>query len=102
VLVHVHDIYLPWEYDEEFTRRGYSEQYMLAAFLLSAADWEVQLPVKYLRHRGILRYGGCPFGCAARVETAGKGKVVALIQGGDCPPSEPRARSVTGCRCGRM
>jgi hypothetical protein len=29
--VHLHDIFLPWDYPEEWRGRYYSEQYLLAA-----------------------------------------------------------------------
>ena len=35
VLVQVHDIYLPYDYPQFMCERAYSEQYMLAAFLLA-------------------------------------------------------------------
>jgi len=35
VYVHVHDIYIPYDYPEFMCQRAYSEQYALAAFLLS-------------------------------------------------------------------
>ena len=35
VIVHVHDVYLPFDYPQEFCDRYYSEQYALAAFLLA-------------------------------------------------------------------
>jgi predicted O-methyltransferase YrrM len=35
VIVHVHDIYLPFDYPQEMCDRYYSEQYALAAFLLA-------------------------------------------------------------------
>jgi predicted O-methyltransferase YrrM len=35
VIVHIHDIYLPYDYPQEMCDRFYSEQYMLAAFLLA-------------------------------------------------------------------
>jgi hypothetical protein len=34
VIVHIHDIFLPWDYPPTWRRRMYSEQYMLAAMLL--------------------------------------------------------------------
>jgi hypothetical protein len=40
VIVHIHDIYLPYDYPQEMCDRFYSEQYVLAAFLLAN-------PVKY-------------------------------------------------------
>lgn len=35
VIVHIHDIYLPYDYPQFMCDRFYSEQYMLAAFLLA-------------------------------------------------------------------
>jgi hypothetical protein len=35
VIVHVHDVYLPYDYPQEVCDRYYSEQYALAAFLLA-------------------------------------------------------------------
>ena len=42
VLVHVHDIYLPYDYPQFMCDRFYSEQYVLAAFIL--ANKEVYKP----------------------------------------------------------
>jgi hypothetical protein len=67
VLVHLHDIFLPGEYDAEMTRRGYAEQYMLAATLLNGSDWQVLLPVDWASRRNLLPCyyplprGGCSF-----------------------------------------
>lgn len=38
VIVHLHDIYLPFDYPQEMCDRMYNEQYGLAAFLLSNPD----------------------------------------------------------------
>ena len=35
VIVQVHDIYLPWDYEQDMCERGYSEQYVLAAMVMS-------------------------------------------------------------------
>jgi len=35
VIVHIHDIYLPYDYPQFMCERGYSEQYVLAAFVLA-------------------------------------------------------------------
>lgn len=35
VIVHIHDVYLPYDYPQEMCDRAYSEQYMLAALLLA-------------------------------------------------------------------
>jgi len=61
VLVHVHDIMLPFEYDEEFTRRGYNEQYALATVLLNSPMWKPLVPVYYLCRLGLLQAGGVSF-----------------------------------------
>ncbi len=44
VLVGIHDIYLPDDYPADIAERYYSEQYMLAAYLLGGADVEIVLP----------------------------------------------------------
>jgi hypothetical protein len=38
VIVHVHDIYIPYDYPQFMCDRAYSEQYVLAAFLLANPD----------------------------------------------------------------
>lgn len=38
VIVHIHDIYLPYDYPQFMCDRAYSEQYVLAAFLLANPD----------------------------------------------------------------
>ena len=35
VIVHVHDIYIPYDYPQFMCDRAYSEQYVLAAFILA-------------------------------------------------------------------
>jgi predicted O-methyltransferase YrrM len=44
VLVHFHDIFLPWDYPPQMADRYYSEQYLLATALLSDRSLEVVLP----------------------------------------------------------
>jgi hypothetical protein len=45
VLVHVHDIYLPYDYPPEWSDRYYSEQYLLAAWLMAEGSrFNVELP----------------------------------------------------------
>jgi hypothetical protein len=61
VLVHVHDIFLPFEYPEHFDIRSYNEQYVLAAFLMNNADWSATLPVHYLFAKGLLQEDGGSF-----------------------------------------
>lgn len=46
VLVHVHDVFLPYEYPRSFFEKGmyWNEQYLLQAFLAQNPAWEVALP----------------------------------------------------------
>jgi len=38
VVVHIHDIYLPYDYPQDMCDRFYNEQYMLAAFVMANPD----------------------------------------------------------------
>ena len=54
VIVHVHDIFLPFEYPREWTMgkfRFWSEQYLLQAFLNFNSEFEVLMAKRYLAHR---------------------------------------------------
>jgi hypothetical protein len=54
VIVHVHDVFLPRDYPEEWLKeelRFWSEQYLLQAFLAFNAEFEVLLSVNHLSHR---------------------------------------------------
>jgi predicted O-methyltransferase YrrM len=45
VLVHIHDIFLPYDYPHEWSDRYYSEQYLLAAWLIAeGARFNTELP----------------------------------------------------------
>jgi Methyltransferase domain len=44
VLVHLHDICLPWDYAEEQAEDAYSEQYLLATALLMGSTLRTRLP----------------------------------------------------------
>ena len=57
VVVHVHDIMLPYEYDALFSARNYNEQYVLAGLLLGGTDWEPLLPVYWLSRAGRMAHG---------------------------------------------
>lgn len=49
ITVHIHDIFLPYDYPRIWTERHYSEQYLLAAFLLAEySRLDVLLPLAYL------------------------------------------------------
>lgn len=48
VIVHVHDIYIPYDYPDFMIQRYYSEQYLLATYLLNAKNYEVICPNYYI------------------------------------------------------
>jgi hypothetical protein len=48
VLVGVHDVLLPADYPPAWARRHYSEQYLLAAYLLGGAPVRVELPCHFV------------------------------------------------------
>ena len=48
VIVHFHDIWLPYDYPERWVNRYYSEQYMLAALLLFGDKYEIILPNRFI------------------------------------------------------
>jgi hypothetical protein len=49
VLVEVHDVLLPWDYPPEWAERFYSEQYLLAAYLLAnEPPFKVVLPNAFI------------------------------------------------------
>ena len=48
----MHDIFLPWDYPEEWRERFYNEQYLLLSYLLGGADGdEIILPVTWAAHQ---------------------------------------------------
>jgi len=57
VVVHVHDVMLPYEYDALFSERNYNEQYLVAGLLLGGAAWEPLLPVYWLSRQGRMAHG---------------------------------------------
>jgi len=53
VIVHVHDIFLPFEYPREWVRddfRFWAEQYLLQAFLTFNSEFQVLMANNYLNH----------------------------------------------------
>jgi hypothetical protein len=50
VLVHFHDVFLPYEYPRTFLERRlyWNEQYLLQAFLAQNPAWEIVLPLHAL------------------------------------------------------
>lgn len=52
----IHDIFLPWDYPEDWAPRFYSEQYLLAAYLFGGADGdEIVLPGAFASRTDIIR-----------------------------------------------
>lgn len=53
VVVHVHDIFTPRDYMEEWLKEGvnfWNEQYLLEAFLTYNSEFEILCAVNYLKH----------------------------------------------------
>jgi hypothetical protein len=51
VIVHIHDIFLPYDYPQEMCNRFYSEQYGLAIYLLAAPEkFTILLPNAFIFH----------------------------------------------------
>ncbi len=50
VIIHIHDIFLPWDYPQEWVLvgRAWNEQYAVRAFLSFNADFEILLGVAWL------------------------------------------------------
>lgn len=57
VLVHIHDIFYPWEYPKEWIKRGmgWNEMYILRAFLQYNSEWEIVFYNHYMaqKHRDL-------------------------------------------------
>ncbi len=56
VLVHIHDICLPYEYPKRWSDDVlcyWNEQYVLAALLANSPKWEILLGVYFLQKTGI-------------------------------------------------
>jgi hypothetical protein len=66
VLIHIHDVQLPHEYEAGYSAHYYNEQYMLATLLLNTVEWLPVLPVCWLHRRGGLRNGGASFWMARK------------------------------------
>ena len=51
VVVHIHDIFLPFDYPAQWMKLGarqYTEQWVLATFLHNNLDWEIIWPNHYM------------------------------------------------------
>ena len=58
VYVHIHDIFLPWEYHEDFRIRHYNEQHVFGALITCENCWETVFPVHYMQRKGAIPFGG--------------------------------------------
>jgi Methyltransferase domain len=59
IWVHLHDIFLPYDYPYElFLNCKSNEQYMLAMLFLHSREWVPVLPIYYAERLGILPHGG--------------------------------------------
>jgi hypothetical protein len=62
VWVHVHDVFLPYDYAYDLhINCRYNEQYLLAALFLYGRRWIPALPIYYGHQMGILPHGGGSF-----------------------------------------
>lgn len=65
VIVHVHDIFTPRDYLEEWLKDGvnfWNEQYLLEAFLTYNSEFEILCAVNYLKHNNFNEISkSCPF-----------------------------------------
>jgi hypothetical protein len=51
VLIHIHDIFLPYDYPPEWSDRFYNEQYLLACVLLTREpSYEIQLANTFITY----------------------------------------------------
>jgi Methyltransferase domain len=52
VMVHIHDIFLPWDYPEEWVMMGrsWNEQYLIRAFLAFNSNFEIMLGVGWMSY----------------------------------------------------
>jgi hypothetical protein len=55
VIVHVHDIFLPYDYPQEWTERHYSEQYLIAVALMTPArQLDILFPATFVERDATL------------------------------------------------
>jgi len=58
VIVHIHDIYLPYDYPQFMCDRFYNEQYMLAAMLIANPEkYEIMFPAYFISQDDELKKG---------------------------------------------
>ena len=73
VLVGVHDVFLPHDYPENWATRLYSEQYLLACWLLAGERLQVELPNYHCRVEPRLAGAADPLASALLEQGAGDG-----------------------------
>jgi hypothetical protein len=68
VIVHVHDVFIPWDYPASYQRRLYTEQYVLGALLAYSARYRILFSSHLMarRHGDAMR---AAFGSRVGVET---------------------------------
>ncbi|MBV9123888.1 MAG: class I SAM-dependent methyltransferase [Planctomycetes bacterium] len=88
VLVHVHDIQLPHEYEAGYSAHYYNEQYMLATLLLNSIEWAPVFPVFWLKRLGQLQHGGVSFWMSRQALLPGLEQPSTLLLEGPARPSE--------------
>jgi hypothetical protein len=70
VVVHIHDIFTPYDYPEEWLNKGiklWAEQYLVEALLLNGDHWEVLAPLNWLSQEHGLFKELCPYFSTGRM-----------------------------------
>ena len=57
VIVHIHDIFLPYEYPERCDALFWNEQYLLASFLQGNDSVQVLAPIQFMNNQGLCQEG---------------------------------------------
>jgi len=53
VIVHIHDIFLPYDYPKDWASRFYNEQYLFATYLLFANSYDIISPNQFITQSGL-------------------------------------------------
>ena len=61
VVVHIHDIFLPFDYPYHFVPRNYNEQYLLAMILLFGDSYEILMPNAFVTLDKVFQEKYCSF-----------------------------------------
>jgi predicted O-methyltransferase YrrM len=57
VIIHLHDIFLPYEYPERCDHLYWTEQYMLGVYLLDKPASKILAPIQYMYEKGLCEEG---------------------------------------------